>query len=205
MEIYLLKSAVSLSILYTFYWLLLRNETYFKWNRVYLISSIIISLTSPLINISFFEKAGASINNVIQPVIISTQNNIIRENHSLSILSIIYISGAVFFTLKFLSKLSQIFYMYNRFQKVQYNGFRAVLVDSNISPFTFFSLLFLSRSDYEKGNITEIVVHEINPTVHCNTYRKTHNPPANPSFAVTIAIFPTHLIILEGLFFYYVF
>lgn len=50
--------------------------------------------------------------------------------------------------------------MYHRFQRVQYNGFRAVLVDGNISPFTFFSVLFLSRSDYEKGNISEIVVHE---------------------------------------------
>lgn len=160
MEIYLLKSAASLTVLYTFYWLLLRNETYFKWNRLYLVSSIIISLISPTINISIFEKAGASINNIIQPVIVSTQNNIIKEDHSLSILSIIYISGAVFFTLKFLSKISQIYYMYHRFKKVQYNGFKAVLVDGNISPFTFFSVLFLSRSDYEQGNISEIVVHE---------------------------------------------
>ncbi len=160
MEIYLLKSAVSLTILYSFYWLLLRNETYFKWNRVYLITSIIISLISPLINLTIFDKAGASISNIIQPIIVTTQNSIIREDHSLSILSIIYISGAVFFTLKFLSKLSQIYYMYHRFKKVQYDGFRAVLVDGNISPFTFFSILFLSRSDYEKGNISEIVVHE---------------------------------------------
>jgi hypothetical protein len=160
MEIYLIKSSIALTILYTFYWLLLRNETYFGWNRIYLISSIFISLISPLINITIFEKAGASIGNIIQPVIVSTQIGAIRENHSLSILSIIYISGAVFFTLKFLSKLSQIYYMYYRFQKVQYNGFRAVLVDGNISPFTFFSILFLSRTDYEKGDITEIVVHE---------------------------------------------
>jgi len=160
MEIYLFKSSIALTILYAFYWLLLRNETYFGWNRLYLISSIFISLISPLINITIFEKAGVSIGNIIQPVIVSTQIGSIRENHSLSILSIIYISGAVFFTLKFLSKLSQIYYMYYRFQKVQYNGFRAVLVDGNISPFTFFSILFLSRSDYEKGDITEIVVHE---------------------------------------------
>lgn len=160
MEIYLIKSSIALTILYTFYWLLLRNETYFKWNRVYLILSIIISLVSPLITLTIFKNTSASISNIIQPVIISTQNSIIREDHSLSILSIIYISGAVFFTLSFLSKISRIYYMYYRFPKVQYDGFRAVLVDGNISPFTFFSILFLSRSDYEKGNITEMVVHE---------------------------------------------
>jgi hypothetical protein len=160
MEIYLLKSTIALTVLYTFYWLFLRNETHFGWNRVYLISTIFISLVSPLIKINLFEKAGSSLNYLIQPVIISTQNTIITENHSLSILSIIYISGAVFFTLKFLSKLSQIYYMYHRFPKVQYSGFRAVLVDGNISPFTFFSILFLSRSDYENGNISEMVIHE---------------------------------------------
>lgn len=160
MELYLLKSTIALTVLYGFYWLFLKNETYFKWNRVYLILSIFISLVSPLINISIFEKANTSIGNIIEPVIISTQNSIIKENHSLSILSIIYISGAVFFTLNFLSKISRIYYMYQRFQKVQYNGFRTVLVNGTISPFTFFSILFISRSDYEKGNIAEMVVHE---------------------------------------------
>ncbi len=82
------------------------------------------------------------------------------NSNSLSILSIIYISGAVFFTLHLLKKLSRVYYLYARFPKVQYNGFRTVLVDSNISPFTFFSILFLSRSDYESGNITEMVIHE---------------------------------------------
>jgi len=160
MEIYLLKSTIAISVLYAFYWLLLRNETYFGWNRVYLISSIIISLVSPLLHIPLFENAGEAINNVIQPAVISAQNNLIRQENSLSILSIIYISGAVFFTLKFLSKLSQIYYLFHRFPKVKYNGFRAVLVDGDLSPFTFFSILFLSRSDYEKGNITEMIIHE---------------------------------------------
>jgi hypothetical protein len=43
---------------------------------------------------------------------------------------------------------------------VQYKGFLVVLVDGELSPFTFFSILFLSRSDFEKGNIDEMVVHE---------------------------------------------
>jgi hypothetical protein len=160
MEIYLIKSSIALTIVYSFYWLLLRNETYFGWNRVYLISSILISLISPLLKITSLEKVGTNISNMLEPVIISNQRAIISENHSLNILSIIYISGAVFFTLKFLSKLSQIYYLYYRFPKVQYKGFRVVLVDGELSPFTFFSILFLSRSDFEKGNIDEMVVHE---------------------------------------------
>lgn len=160
METYLIKSAIAIAILYSSYWLLLRNETYFKLNRAFLILSIAISMLAPLLKFNIFEKTSNSIGNMIQPIVVTTKGVIANNNNSLSILSIIYISGVVFFTLHLLTKLSRVYYLYARFPKVQYNGFRTVLVDSNISPFTFFSILFLSRSDYENGNITEMVIHE---------------------------------------------
>jgi len=161
METYLLKSAIALCVFYTFFWLFLRNETYFGWNRIYLITSLLVSSLFPLIKISLFQGVQQSISN-IAPLVISTigNSNAMGNNESLSILSIIYISGAVFFSLKFLSKLSQIHYLSHRFQKVEYNGFRAVIIDGNQSPFTFFSTLFLSRSDYENGKLDEMIVHE---------------------------------------------
>ncbi|HCT30849.1 MAG TPA: hypothetical protein DIW31_08965 [Bacteroidales bacterium] len=160
MEAYLLKSAAAISVFYSLYWLLLRNETYFKLNRAYLILSIAISMLAPLLKFNIFERTSNSIGNIIQPIVITTKGVIASNNNSLSILSIIYISGVVFFTLHLLTKLSRVYYLYARFPKVQYNGFRTVLVDNNISPFTFFSILFLSRSDFENGNITEMVIHE---------------------------------------------
>ncbi|MHC1702497.1 MAG: TonB family protein [Tenuifilaceae bacterium] len=162
MELYLLKSTIALSSLYAFYWFFLRNETYFGWNRIYLISSLLVSLVLPLIKISIFHDVERSIGNLISPAVISTLNysNSVIEKQSLSILSIIYISGAVFFSLKFISKLSQIYYLYHRFPKLKFNGFKAVVLDGDHSPFTFFSILFLSRSDFEKGKLTEVLVHE---------------------------------------------
>lgn len=160
METYLIKSAVAIAILYSSYWLLLRNETYFKLNRVYLMLSIAISMLAPLLKFNIFESSSSTLSNIIQPITITAKGMIASNNNSLSILSIIYISGSVFFTLHLFTKLSRVYYLYIRFPKVQYNGLRTVLVDSNISPFTFFSILFLSRSDFENGNITEIVIHE---------------------------------------------
>lgn len=160
METYLIKSAVAIAILYSSYWLLLRNETYFKLNRAYLILSIAISMFAPLLKFNIFESSSSTLSNILQPITITAKGMITSNNNSLSILSIIYISGSVFFTLHLLTKLSRVYYLYIRFPKVQYNGFRTVLVDSNISPFTFFSILFLSRSDFENGNITEMVIHE---------------------------------------------
>ncbi len=160
METYLIKSAIAIAILYSSYWLLLRNETYFKLNRVYLILSIAISMLAPLLKFNIFERTGSTLSTILQPIVVTTKGVIASNNNSLSILSIIYISGVVLFTLKLIKKNYRIYYLYARFPKVQYNGFRTVLVDSNISPFTFFSVLFLSRSDFESGNITEMVIHE---------------------------------------------
>lgn len=161
MEIYLLKSSIALTILYSFYWLLLRKETHFSINRIYLLLAVLVSFIAPLFQFTSFS-ASAQIQNILEPVIISSQKqlNLSDENNFLSILSIVYISGVVFFTLKFLSNLSKIWFLYSRFPKVRLNGFRAVLVNVNVSPFTFFSVLFLSRSDYEGNNIAELIAHE---------------------------------------------
>lgn len=171
MEIYLLKSSVALSILYTFYWILLRRETYFNLNRIYLILTLLISFISPLFEFSYFGQASGKLVNIISPIIISSneQLGVISPKNNLSILSIVYISGAVFFALKFLSNLSKIWYLYNRFPRVRYNGFKTVIVDGNISPFTFFSVLFLSRSDYEEGNNAELITHEKSHKEHLHS------------------------------------
>lgn len=50
--IYSIEIAISLALFYTAYWVFLKNETFFKLNRSYLIASVIISLLTPLLNIS---------------------------------------------------------------------------------------------------------------------------------------------------------
>jgi hypothetical protein len=101
--------------------------------------------------------------NTLDPVTINgylTNTEPIRSISILSILSIIYISGAVFFSLRFLSSLAQIHYLYYRFPKYKFNGFTAVVLDNDQSPFTFFHILFISRIDFECGKIDEMIVHE---------------------------------------------
>ena len=50
---YLLKSAICLAALYIVYWLFLRKDTFFKANRVFLITSIILSFIIPLFQFDF--------------------------------------------------------------------------------------------------------------------------------------------------------
>jgi hypothetical protein len=163
-QMYLLKSALALSLLYSFYWFFLRNETYYSWNRFFLLVSLIVSFLFPVFSFSIQSIPSGTYTNLLDPVVVvSGYLNTIKSSNSvetLSILSIIYISGAVFFCLRFLSSLARIHFLYTRFPKYTFNGFKAVVLDNDQSPFTFFNILFISRIDFERGKIDEMIVHE---------------------------------------------
>jgi len=59
--IYLLETGICLSLLYLAYWLFLRRETYFNFNRLFLVGSIFLALTVPLLHISISVPQGGSL------------------------------------------------------------------------------------------------------------------------------------------------
>jgi hypothetical protein len=100
---------------------------------------------------------------MLEPLVVNTNFipvKVISTSNTLSIITIIYIGGATYFCLRFLSNIVGIYFLYFRFPKYKFNEFKAVILDNDQAPFTFFNLLFISRSDYESGNTDEIIVHE---------------------------------------------
>ena len=168
--IYLLKSAFSLGLFYLVYWLFLRNETYFGWKRIYIISSLILSIIIPFIKFPV-QPSVVNVTNLLEPIIITSSSigETTETSNPLHIVSIVYISGAILFSIRFLFSMFQIRHLYHKNHKVWYQGFKAVILDEDCSSFTFFNILFISRTDYEKGKMDEIIVHE---KVH---YRQGHS------------------------------
>ncbi len=58
--IYLFETGLCLSLLYLAYWLFLRKETYFNFNRFFLVGSIILALTLPLVHLNFMIQQESS-------------------------------------------------------------------------------------------------------------------------------------------------
>jgi beta-lactamase regulating signal transducer with metallopeptidase domain len=65
--IYSIEIAISLALFYSAYWIFLKNETFFKLNRFYLLSSVLIALLTPLLNISIKEDSFIT-KNLILPI-----------------------------------------------------------------------------------------------------------------------------------------
>ena len=57
---YLIKSTLLLSLLYIPYLLVLRKETFFRFNRLMLLLIIAVSLVIPLMNVHFLAWADTS-------------------------------------------------------------------------------------------------------------------------------------------------
>lgn len=58
---YFLKSGIALAVFYGLYWMVLRNGTHFKLNRVILLSSLVLSVLLPLVSFDFLQKAEPSL------------------------------------------------------------------------------------------------------------------------------------------------
>ncbi len=59
--IYLLETGICLSLLYLAYWLFLRKETYFNFNRTFLVGSIALSLLVPTLHMNIGVPRGSSL------------------------------------------------------------------------------------------------------------------------------------------------
>jgi len=57
---YLFETGICLSLLYLAYWLFLRKETYFNFNRIFLVGSIVLALTLPLVHLNFMVRQESS-------------------------------------------------------------------------------------------------------------------------------------------------
>lgn len=163
MESYLLQSGISLACFYIVYYLLVRHHQKFNLNRIFILLAILISGIIPFLDFQLFGIDQYQITSTMKPIVISSidnQNIFNSTKTSTSIFSIVYIIGLLIFFIRSVTGIATLFYYYWRFPRKNYHGFTAVVLTGNQSPFTFFNLLFINQSDFEKTNIDEMIVHE---------------------------------------------
>jgi len=183
---FILKSSLSLILLFGLYWFLLRQEKLFIFNRFFLIFSVLFSLVIPFVSIPVTIH-----NNEVQKTIVTSLNNnitvfsqnqnpvsnktyqlnpeIVRSNDKISsgisyiqILLILYASGVILLLIRFLRNIFFISHQKRLSEKITYSGQKLVLIDHQINPFCFFNSIFVSKQDYLNNNIAkELLTHEL--------------------------------------------
>ena len=179
MNLYLLKANICLSIFIMIYWLFLRNNTFYKLNRLYFLLVILISAILPLLNLSDFVNQHQEItqNEIIQQLpdlSLLSQNQAITEpiiqksvpsNLTISInfqdiFEAIFFSGILVLLCKLIVQIISVFSILKRSESIRINGIKVRNLKENISPFSFFNLIFVNTNQHSEGDLSEIIAHE---------------------------------------------
>ncbi len=179
---YLLKIIVCSGILCGYYFLALRNKIFHRWNRFFLLASVVLALAVPLMKINIFQNPGAEKGTVVQMLqTISYGDEVVFEysrNSGFHInsenfvgLSYLVICG-IFLTVFFIS-----FYKITRLRKkypeTKIEGISFINTNAKGTPFSFFNSIFWNKAiDLHSKPGQQIFNHEIAHIKEKHSYDK---------------------------------
>ena len=160
---YLIKSSVYLAVFYIIYVLLISKDTHYRRNRIYLLSSIIISLLLPLVTINsvpggLFSSLNQNMSSIVNipQVNIYAINQSAVSNQSISLLWI-YLAGCM---ITFLILMFNLLRLTSYIRKYRVEGSRIVLTPpGRESGFSAMGYVFLNKELKDEIKNT-ILVHE---------------------------------------------
>jgi|GEM_PF-289416 len=167
MIIYILKSAACLALLLCFYHLVLEREKMHKFNRFYLLGSVLFSFLAPAFviyieAIPYFFETTQNVQEFYPAEFTTTQVSIKEPfNYSLLFISI-YILISCVFAVRFLSNLWKINQKIKLNEKINLAHATLVLVDDKILPHSFWKSIFINKEEYKNNKLEpELLTHEL--------------------------------------------
>ena len=183
---YILKSSLSLLLLFGLYWFLLRREKLFIFIRYFLIFSILLSLVLPFISI----PVNIQTNEAQKKIITLLNGNLPASNYEQNpitdiskqqyteadsiaealpakisfsqILLIVYILGLILSLFRFTKNIFNIYHQIQFSESINFSGRKLVLIDNQTNPYCFFNTIFVCKHDYLNNKIAkEFLTHEL--------------------------------------------
>ena len=164
LSMYLVETAICLILFYSIYKIFLQKETFFLFNRYYLMATVLLSFIIPALNFNFNANSELIIyNNVLSTVIVGAdgfEQVVSKKLSTQQILTYLYAFGVSLFLLRFLIQLFQLLIIIKRNKIRHSKNLQFVITNKNISPFTFFNIIFLNNFGISEGNMEKIIAHE---------------------------------------------
>lgn len=168
---YIIKSSGILLLLYGYYWLFLRKQTFFTINRFYLLISLILGMILPFISVEItnpiftagkfhpslyvehiFSEVNTSANDTDTPI---TPQKLYSYAWAA-----LYLAGALFFLVRYSVALAQIVWLIRRNPKKSVRGIHIVKLKEQQPLFSFLNYLFIYRLPASKEDRRRMFEHE---------------------------------------------
>ena len=167
---YFLKINVAIVLFYAFYRLFFYKDTFFHWRRAALLCFFAISLLYPLLNIQGWIKAHepmVAMADLYATIILPEQTVTPLQEPTMNwqeliilFMKIIYWSGVLVLTTRFLVQLGSIIRLHIQCPKSTMQGVRVHLLKKENGPFSFFHWIFIHPQSHTESEIGEIITHE---------------------------------------------
>ncbi len=170
---YLFKSIVCMAGFLLVYILFLEKEKIHRFNRWYLLGSIIFAYIVPLITIILPEHAFPILQNTYQLIARTTNHTVDsvtiltpvpkRESDSQLIFVIFtYTLITCFFLLRFTRNIYRLLSTVSKNRSIPYKGARLVLLKHQTVSYSFLNNIFISEADYINQNTEQkLITHEL--------------------------------------------
>jgi hypothetical protein len=181
MIVYLIKSGISLGLMFGLYWFFLRRVKLFIFNRYFLILSVLFSLIIPFITIrvniagndnksiiiALYDIPGLDENHIIPAYEPSAEIGPSDKSHSpaygfVKFPVLLYISGFLLLLIRFMRNILLIFKKERTSEKINHGWYEIALLDHPANPYSFLGTVFMNKKDYLENRIPEdLIKHEL--------------------------------------------
>jgi TonB family protein len=172
--IYLVKVNIAIVVMYAFYGLFFRNDTFFQWKRILLLFIPVFAALYPLIDIPtqlLTPKTLTAYNNIMFPVyylneMIITANlkptgeSFSVANYMPALLTGIYSVAVTILLIRILAQIGGVFFLLIQTKKIKINGQTVYRKKGLKTPFSFFRYIVLDPKQYPSHELQEIIRHE---------------------------------------------
>ena len=160
---YILQTLVFQLLFLVVYDVFLKRETFFNWNRSYLLLSSLLSLLLPLVKISSLQQIIPSQYIFVLPEVIIGNNNsteLATGFQMFDLWTLVFLVGLVLSALLLLIKCFKLYRLERSGQVVYKEGYRFVYLPKTTMAFSYLGTIFLGESLSEQQQQT-IIKHEL--------------------------------------------
>jgi len=177
---YLLKVSVCSALFFGFYLLVLRKLTFFKFNRFYLLATILLSFIIPALQFNVVRNIKSTYNSVAEaiasnrtganfqtlPQLGNLQNHEPASFNWSNLVLMAYAIIALGILGFYLFKLSKIFIQSKKYSKT-IKGLKIISKQTGFTNCSFFNYVFVNDAELNESELTILLQHE---AVHAKAY-----------------------------------
>jgi TonB family protein len=162
--IFQLWAAFGIAVFSLIYYMLFRKETFYLFNRFYLVSTAILSMTLPAIHFEPFQSVKGILPVTLKSVTIMASKVYlpgIQTKDTFHFLPLVYLIIALLLTFYFIFQISGVLFIVRRNNIRRVDDHKLILLTKGKHTFSFFNLIFIPPGISPGNEYNQVVCHEL--------------------------------------------